>query len=257
MKKFLILLLVSFNLYSTEFGLITMMKTGTHLTKDLLIKLTQKKPIFISRDFFLEGKKSLSFNEKNIANFFTVLSSYKKSRQFAFSHSILAHPYAEYAKANRDFVLITNYRDLRDAVVSLVYYLEERNEYAGKDFNLDQKIMYCISKYVQQVEPLPLITKCKNLFIVKFEDLVGSQGGGSDKAQLELAINLSKTLGLNNSPESLKKILASLFGNSGTFRKGVIGEWRSHFNEEHKAAFKQSILGKMLIEMGYETGYDW
>lgn len=238
-----------------------MMKTGTHMTKDLLIELTHKKPNFISRDSFLDSNNKVVFNSINISPFFSLLSTYKKSDSFAFSHSILAYPYSEYSKKNKNFVLITNFRDLRDAVVSLVYYLETMDYYTitfpGTELSFDQKLMHCIEKYTLQVVPLPLIIGNKNLFVVKFEDLVGAQGGGSDEAQLHLAMNLSKALGIKTSPAKMKKILASLYGGSGTFRKGVIGEWKSCFTEEHKAAFKESILGKALIDMGYETGYDW
>jgi sulfotransferase 6B1 len=47
-----------------------------------------------------------------------------------------------------------------------------------------------------------------------------------------------------------------LFQKSTTFRKGQIGDWHNHFSEQHKAAFKQ-VAGEALIQLGYETNYDW
>ena len=43
---------------------------------------------------------------------------------------------------------------------------------------------------------------------------------------------------------------------SSTFRKGTIGDWRNHFTEEHKAAFKE-VAEAELIKLGYEKDYDW
>jgi sulfotransferase 6B1 len=43
---------------------------------------------------------------------------------------------------------------------------------------------------------------------------------------------------------------------SPTFRSGKTGEWKKHFNDEHKAIFKE-IAGDLLVKLGYESSYDW
>jgi hypothetical protein len=43
---------------------------------------------------------------------------------------------------------------------------------------------------------------------------------------------------------------------SGTFRKGQPGNWREHFTEENKAAFKE-LAGDLLVRLGYEKDNDW
>ena len=40
------------------------------------------------------------------------------------------------------------------------------------------------------------------------------------------------------------------------YRKGVAGDWKNHFTENHKKAFKD-IAGQVLIELGYEKNMDW
>ena len=40
------------------------------------------------------------------------------------------------------------------------------------------------------------------------------------------------------------------------YRKGVAGDWKNHFTENHKAAFKNHA-GEVLIKLGYEKGPDW
>ena len=40
------------------------------------------------------------------------------------------------------------------------------------------------------------------------------------------------------------------------FRKGTIGDCRSQFGPEDKRTFKE-LAGDLLIQLGYESGYDW
>ncbi|MGH2703243.1 MAG: sulfotransferase domain-containing protein, partial [Actinomycetota bacterium] len=43
---------------------------------------------------------------------------------------------------------------------------------------------------------------------------------------------------------------------TATFRRGQIGDWRNHFNEDHKEAFKK-MAGDTLIRLGYEHDLNW
>jgi hypothetical protein len=40
------------------------------------------------------------------------------------------------------------------------------------------------------------------------------------------------------------------------YRKGVAGDWKNHFTEEDKRAFK-ALAGDMLIRLGYERDLSW
>lgn len=40
------------------------------------------------------------------------------------------------------------------------------------------------------------------------------------------------------------------------FRKGVAGDWRNHFQDDHVAAFKERY-GDLPVRLGYETSPDW
>ena len=40
------------------------------------------------------------------------------------------------------------------------------------------------------------------------------------------------------------------------FRKGVSGDWKSHFGDTEKAIFKEEA-GRALVELGYEAGDEW
>ena len=92
---------------------------------------------------------------------------------------------------------------------------------------------------------------------VRFEDLIGRGGGGSDEKQIETVEAILKHIGVEISQEEIKQIAAkTFFTGSRTFRKGRIGDWHNHFTEEHKRAFKE-VRGETLIKLGYEKDLDW
>lgn len=97
---------------------------------------------------------------------------------------------------------------------------------------------------------------------VKFEDLVGSRGGGCDEKRLKTLKRILKHLDVNlNDTEIETKFSLEVLSpeSSHTFRKGqkgAIGGWRAHFNEEHKSSFKQ-VAGNLLVELNYEKDLNW
>lgn len=97
---------------------------------------------------------------------------------------------------------------------------------------------------------------------IRFEDLVGARGGGSETKRLEIVEMIAKSLGDDRSMKSLAIEFASDAMNpeaSHTFRKGnngLIGSWRDRFTDEHKDAFKR-CAGSTLIQLGYENDNSW
>lgn len=174
------------------------------------------------------------------------------------------------------------YRDLRDVAVSHARWItkEERiflhDVYRHYD-SFDQQLMASI-KGVPLGSPLgsnlsqPDIgtdfsrwqgwVNDPNTYAVKFEDLVGARGGGSEDKRLHIVTEIAEFLDIELTSEQVSKTFASTALNpeeSHTFKKGgkgSIGGWRSVFNEEHKAAFKQ-LAGQILIELGYEEDLNW
>ena len=96
-----------------------------------------------------------------------------------------------------------------------------------------------------------------NCLTVRFEDLIGARGGGNDNKQLQTVSSIVRHLGVKLSDEVVCGIAEdTFFAKSRTFRKGLIGDWKNHFTEEHKRLFKETA-GEALIEMGYEKDYNW
>ncbi len=104
---------------------------------------------------------------------------------------------------------------------------------------------------------LPWMQK-KNFYTVKFENLIGAKGGGSDEQQLQEITNIAKHIGVNASIEQIKAVRDQLFGGTATFREGKISGWKQIFTPEMKAAYK-AVPGanQLLIDLGYEKDANW
>ena len=87
--------------------------------------------------------------------------------------------------------------------------------------------------------------------MVKFEDLVGTEGGGSEEAQRLAVERVAGHLGVPVGEGTLETVREGIFGVGRTFRKGQIGGWREEFSAEHERAVKE-VAGPLLAELGYE-----
>jgi sulfotransferase 6B1 len=88
--------------------------------------------------------------------------------------------------------------------------------------------------------------------VVRFEDLVGPEGGGSAEAQRMAVERVAAHLGVEADGATLARVGEGIFGAGQTFRKGMIGGWREEFSAEHDRAAEE-VAGRLLEELGYEA----
>ena len=86
--------------------------------------------------------------------------------------------------------------------------------------------------------------------VVRFEDLVGPEGGGSAGAQRLAAGRVAEHLGVRAGEATLERVGEGIFGAGQTFRKGMIGGWKEEFGAEHERAAEE-VVGPLLAELGY------
>ncbi len=86
--------------------------------------------------------------------------------------------------------------------------------------------------------------------VVRFEDLVGPRGGGSEEAQRRAVGMVAAHLGVEADEATLARVGEGIFGAGQTFRKGMIGGWREEFSAEHERAAEE-VAGPLLAELGY------
>ena len=164
-------------------------------------------------------------------------------------------------------------RDPRDVVVSLMYHLRagpRRRPGAYLAYTLrndEEGLRLCIEGatnapgrafpgIAQRLEAFLPWRVVPEVYTTRFEKLIGPQGGGGEEAQEIEIRNIARYLGLSLTSEQVRKVASGLFGHGLTFRRGQIGSWKDHFQEEHKAAFKR-VAGQHLIELGYERDLNW
>lgn len=90
-----------------------------------------------------------------------------------------------------------------------------------------------------------------DVLVVRFEDLVGSRGGGSTESQHAVMIRLMEFLGVNLDSSRMEQLATELFSTtSRTFNKGQMGVWQEHFKPEHQAFFEREIA-PLARRLGY------
>ena len=87
---------------------------------------------------------------------------------------------------------------------------------------------------------------------IRFEDLIGSLGGGSDELQHRAILNVLNFLNLDMDDSQLQHIQDNLFGTSTTFRQGQIDSWRDSFKEMHLELYN-AIAADLTKSWGYDV----
>ena len=167
-------------------------------------------------------------------------------------------------------------RDPRDVAVSLAFFLARPAEpfsrkanIANRSFfrnlrSMDERITVAITGEPSIALPsldqkyetyLPWVEH--GSLLVKFEDLVGPRGGGSLERQIVSIMRMASHLGIMLSEKQAAEIADRCYSTrSMTYRRGLIGDWRNHFRQEHKTLLKEQA-GRWLIKLGYEQSNDW
>lgn len=94
--------------------------------------------------------------------------------------------------------------------------------------------------------------KLDGVLVVRFEDLIGSRGGGDDEAQTSALKAVLSHAGLDPDQERVRDVQAGLYGGTHTFRKGHIDGWKDQINEETEREVYHLLKGIIAFErFGY------
>ena len=97
----------------------------------------------------------------------------------------------------------------------------------------------------------------KYAYVVRFEDVVGAGGAGSDEKQLEVVKGIFNYLEIPIDDSKAQHIATNARSDkTQTFRTGRTRNWETVYDQELKDAFR-AVAGDLLIELGYEEGLNW
>lgn len=159
--------------------------------------------------------------------------------------------------------ILFNYRDPRDSLLSLVNYLLQRANETYSEFpqniifaqileampsaaaQLDFAIAH-MGKHVEKYNRNSWLLFHPSVAKLSFEELVGTDGGGSAGQQRATILRISEFLGVAPREEELR-----LFNSSArTFFRGQIGAWRDAFSPEQTRTFGR-LYRDVLRTYGY------
>jgi hypothetical protein len=165
-----------------------------------------------------------------------------------------------------DFKCIHVLRDPRDIVISHAHYVSNTPghflyDHYQKLAELEAQIRFSITGgYVDGVGYLESIGSRAysldgwrhhyGIITIRFEDLIGPEGGGRKDEQLQTIKKVYNFLGNYSTPDSVEFIQDNLFGGTRTFRSGKIGAWKDVFTDEHHKLFRK-VAGDILKRWGY------
>ncbi|MEY8870692.1 sulfotransferase domain-containing protein [Meridianimaribacter flavus] len=229
-------------------------KSGTHLLESLFFQLPLMRHC---------GKRTLKIETQNpIESKLPTISSLKKG-QFLLSH-MQYHDSILKTANNNDVKIIHLVRDPRDVLLSHLNYIEKMDTTQKShkfikqyDTRLD-KLKAMIEGNKDVLEPFPEVLNKfqtwkdqQEVLCVKFEHLIGPNGGGDKQKQIEAVNKISQFISVKIEDKELNNICDNIFSSkSSTFNKGKIGNWKNVLNDEEKL-WLNNVIKEEVIKYGY------
>ena len=248
---------------SSHFVVVAIPKSGTHLLQKYLELAQGKRQTNITMVLRLPGWNY--FEPKRPKKLDARIQRLKSPHTYLIAHGDLAAPVLRFLNNNPDSPLLVNIRDLRDVLISQVYYEWDLLERYIGPTDFTEKLWFLLkhdnihlSDYIhtplRHAEALIPLIEHPNCLTVRYEDFVGSEGGGNDDLQLVLIFAIANHIQIPMPPEKAIELQSVLYGNKGkksnTFRSGKTGTWKEAFTKEQLQFFNEKF-GKVQLQLGY------
>ncbi len=213
-------------------------KSGTHLLETLFFQLPLMRHC---------GAKTLQIELQNpIEKKLKTISNLKKG-QFLLAHMQFHQSIIDTAKRN-DTKIIHLIRDPRDVILSHLNYIENMDttqsshKYIKQFGSRLEKLEAIVEGKENILEPFPEVLRKFSPWLdneavlsIKFEDLIGPNGGGDRAKQIHAVRDIVTFLNIEIEEEQLLEVCNHIYSpKSSTFNKGKIGNWKQVLNEQEQ-----------------------
>lgn len=241
------------------FAMVTIPKSGSFLISKCLEQLQPVKGVWIRKEFGITTWNYFANSELSRDDL-SILSQLSCDASYPLAHADLSQ-HMEWLAQNRNFKLFVGIRDLRDVLVSQVFFqsdfldkilgptnIKDRLRFLINNDDVSQSYLFAIHRHAENI--LRLLHH-PNTLLIRFEDLVGPKGGGSESAQFKLIVAMAQHIGLSVSTLEVRAIQDTLFGDTYTFREGKIGSWKKYFDPPLLKLFNRRF-GDLQRALGYQ-----
>jgi hypothetical protein len=229
---------------------------------DQSIWQSNKLLLYSPSENFITEDETVIKKLKNLPNDILISPLYIRFSNFYSMEKPDAYKAFFIARDPRD-LLISNYFSLKYSHTPYhPYILEMRKKLNSMSLNDGiTKIINLSTKGTKQTLEGWFNQKLDKIILIKYEDLFGDK-------QNSIFSNLLKHCDINLSDSKIESILQKYsFKNiSGRkqgcedvkhhYRKGIAGDWKNYFIDEHKDLFKK-LSGDLLVKCGYEKDNNW
>lgn len=249
-------------------------KAGTHLLRTLLEKSPQFRfyGLHIETTKFIHDLDAVQNPDRQLDYDFHKLRK-KLTRvpngQFVTGHlQFNEELYKLFKELNYKIIFMV--RDPRDIVVSHANYVNKLKRHKLYRYYNDilttdkERLLASINGFSRSQAHMGLIDVGERLrrfkgwvekpdvLVCKFEELIGGKGGGDDLIQRKAVEGVLDFISRYVSSEAeMNELTSQIWApKSATFRKGIIGDWVNHFDQDVTAAFSAKA-GDMLSVYGY------
>jgi hypothetical protein len=167
--------------------------------------------------------------------------------------------------------IISIVRDPRDVAISYANYMLKESQYLTNFFetlpDMESRVKcvlsgctdggYTLAPLRERISRTIGWHHSNHVCSLKFENLVGSQGGGENEIQLQELRKILNFMGLKLTDYDIEALAADIFyKNSRTFHRGQVNQWKDLFSDRLKNHFKHEC-GELLRALGYEKSNSW
>lgn len=172
------------------------------------------------------------------------------------------YPYWEQAIPHlKKKIVVLTQRDPRDIVVSAMHYRKALDLGKAIDVMVQSNYVGYLESWLKPVEPL----KVEKLVITRYESL---HLGPGELARIFVSITDTPLEGalipdgvmekakLALERQSFENMVKQLGGDRHFMRKGIVGDWRNHFDRETAREFNNHF-GEFMLSQGYIDSLEW